>query len=429
MEPQQLTYTVTYFSEASEFNPYPTENQRTFHEYCKDAGWSLVAEWAQMQIFCSEREDPTPIETDESVKLKAIHRAMKKNFLPSNVVLLLLSVVQFYLQLHIIAEDPILQLSLGSSLFLAATWSVLGIQILFILMGYIIWYRKSRKAVNRGMACAESGSGYKKAVCLCSGMILTLLVLAISPLCASNQLCFWGVLLELANITVIIALVLVIKNALKRAQVSRKVNLTVTMFSCVILSIVLTAITTGCIVGGVHAGWFGKRSAETYTTTQPNGSTYTWDIYHDALPLTVENLQDVEYDHYSYQWTAHESFFLAQYVARQYSFPGGKLAPELNYSIVDVKLPCLFDLCLSKCLNRYDYDREEPEEDRLVFRHTDAIAWRADAAYQLYSHNEATNKYLLCWGNRIVSIRFDAIPTAEQIDVAVEKLSQSKTFA
>ena len=84
IEPQMLTFTVTYFSDASEFNPYPTENQQTFHEYCKAAGWQLVAEHAQMQIFCSEQANPTPIETEESVKLKAIHRAMKKNFMPSN---------------------------------------------------------------------------------------------------------------------------------------------------------------------------------------------------------------------------------------------------------------------------------------------------------------------------------------------------------
>ena len=56
-ESTELKYTVTYFSEASEFNPYPTENQQVFLDYCEEAGWKLAAEWAQMQILYSDRKD------------------------------------------------------------------------------------------------------------------------------------------------------------------------------------------------------------------------------------------------------------------------------------------------------------------------------------------------------------------------------------
>ncbi len=53
-----LAYTVTYFSEASEFNPYPTEISRLSMNTAVNAGWSLAAEWAQMQIFYTEQENP-----------------------------------------------------------------------------------------------------------------------------------------------------------------------------------------------------------------------------------------------------------------------------------------------------------------------------------------------------------------------------------
>lgn len=423
-EPQKLTYTVTCFSEASEFNPYPTENQQTFHEYCKDVGWNLVTEWAQMQIFCSEQENPMPIETDESVKLRAIHRAMKKNFLPSSAVLLLLSLLQVYLQLHMIVSDPVEQLSLGLSLFLAVIWCVLIIQTLFSLIGYAVWYRKSQKAVRMGGACAESGSGYKKVFYVLTGIVIILLALAISMFTTSTRSYIFGGILGAISITVAIVLVFTIKNALKRAEASRKVNLTVTMVSCVILSIVLTGAMTWCIIRGVNAGWFGNQPDETYTTTQPNGSTFTWDIYHDPLPLKVEDLQDVDYDHYSYEWTARKSFLLAQYAARQDSFPDGRQAPGLRYEIVKVKLPALFDLCLNDCLDMYNYDWEEPEEEKRVFRQMNDPAWRADAVYQLYRQDDAMSEYLLCWGYRIVYINLDKMPTAEQIAIVVEKLSK-----
>lgn len=423
IEPQKLTYAVTYFSEASDFNPYPTENQQTFHEYCKEAGWKLVAEWAQMQIFCAERENPTPIETEESIKLKAIHRAMKKNFLPSSVLLLVVFLFQILLQIHTVADSPVYLLSNSTALLLAAIWNILAIYIMINLIGYIVWYRKSVKAVDMGETCIESSGGYKKIsnyLLLFSGIVI-----ALAAISMSSRHFGWGGILGIVNMTVLIALVLTIKNALKRAEAPRRVNLTVTIVSCVILSFVLTGAMVWGIGRGVNAGWLGERQpVETYTTTQPNGSTHTWDIYRDPLPLKVEDLQDVDYDHYSYEWKARESFLLAQYVARQDSFPDGRLAPELNYAIVDVKLPGLFAICLNDYLDMYDYERNVPEEDKKRFRKTDDPAWQADAVYQLYHQDEAKDEYILCWSNRIVYINFDELPTAQQIAVAFEKLSK-----
>ena len=51
IEPAKLTYCVTYFSEASDFNAYLSENQQVFLEYCETAGWTLASEWSQMQIL------------------------------------------------------------------------------------------------------------------------------------------------------------------------------------------------------------------------------------------------------------------------------------------------------------------------------------------------------------------------------------------
>ncbi len=422
-EPQQFTYAVTYFSEASEFNPYPTENQQTFYEYCSDTGWSLAAQWGQMQIFCAEQENPAPIETDESVKLKAIHRAMKKNFIPSNVLLLLLFLLQIALQLHTMIKNPVDALSNSAALFMVATWMILIVQMLITLIGYAIWYLNSRKAISMGGACAESSTGYQKVSFFM--WLLTALAIILAVFSLSAQRFGWGIILGIANVTVLIVLVLTIKNALKRAKASRRVNLTVTMVSCVILSFALTGAMTWGIFRGINAGWFRNRQpAETYTITLSNSYTYTRDIYHDTLPLSVEDLQDVNYQHYSYEWTAKESFLLAQYTARQNALPDGQFAPELSYSIVDVKWPGLFDICLNDYLEMYVYDWDEPEEEKRYFRQTDDPVWQADGVYQLYYQGEAMDEYILCWGRRIVHINFEGIPTAEQVAIAVRKLSK-----
>ena len=62
--PQKLRFAVTYFPGASEFDPRPSEKQLEREELCAQDGWRLVLRWDAMQIFCTDREDAVPIETD-----------------------------------------------------------------------------------------------------------------------------------------------------------------------------------------------------------------------------------------------------------------------------------------------------------------------------------------------------------------------------
>lgn len=115
IEPEKLGFAVTYFPKASDFDPYPSEEQRTLLDYCEEAGWSLVTTTAQMQIFCSREKEPPPIETEAAVQVENIHRAMKKNYLIAHAVLLLLSVIQIGLLLRSLLTGPLEVLSSTSS--------------------------------------------------------------------------------------------------------------------------------------------------------------------------------------------------------------------------------------------------------------------------------------------------------------------------
>ena len=89
-EPARVKYAVTYAADASVYDSEPTESQKTLADFCARGGWVKVSDWAQVQIFCSEEENPVPIETDEEIRLEVIKSAMKKNFIPSNVVLVII---------------------------------------------------------------------------------------------------------------------------------------------------------------------------------------------------------------------------------------------------------------------------------------------------------------------------------------------------
>ena len=72
--PQKLRFAVTYFPGASEFDPKPSEKQLEKEELCAQDGWRLVLRWDVMQIFCTDREDAVPIDTDPVPQVDNIHR-------------------------------------------------------------------------------------------------------------------------------------------------------------------------------------------------------------------------------------------------------------------------------------------------------------------------------------------------------------------
>lgn len=149
-EPERVRYAVTYFSESSEFNPAPTENEETLRDYCAAAGWQFECGWDQMLVFRSDRADAPPIETEESTKLEAVHKAMKKSFLPSSALLLVLVVFQIVRQ----CMGSIVAL-FSNGVLLAATGVLLieAIYQMLVLTLYVRWYFKSKASVARGGPC------------------------------------------------------------------------------------------------------------------------------------------------------------------------------------------------------------------------------------------------------------------------------------
>ena len=42
IEPKTVKFAVSYYPKASEFDPEPTDEQKTFHEFCAHTGWKLA---------------------------------------------------------------------------------------------------------------------------------------------------------------------------------------------------------------------------------------------------------------------------------------------------------------------------------------------------------------------------------------------------
>lgn len=228
-------------------------------------------------------------------------------------------------------------------------------------------------------------------------------------------------LVMLLYIIAVLFLVNGVKELLKRKKTPRGVNRALTLLSSFVLSFGMMGVITFGLIRATQNGFF-ERGRETY---EYNGATFT--VYMDELPLTVEDMLDIQYDGYIRERRSSESLVLGQFVMRQHPrFDAEKFAemPNLEYTITEVKLPFLYDFCKNSLLNER---KDEVIDGQVVladhYEQVDASPWRANEAYRLYWSGGYIDRYLVCYENRIIEIAFFWEPTSEQMAIVADKLS------
>lgn len=404
-EPRRLKMEVVFFPDASAFDPGPTPELRNMEEYCARDGWTVLARWGQAQVFVNEREDPTPIETDPVIQVKILHRAMKRSMLPTWVVLLGISVFQLWMKLTWLRRDMIETLSDPADLWMFPFWVLLlGAQIKEI-GNYYLWLHRAKRAAEDGVFLSAGRVRWG------SWLILGAAVLIIVRVSFSSQLTGRYMTLWMVCYIFILILVSRLRDVLKGKGVSRWINRTVTIAACVVL-------TFGFIFGMgamiFRFGWGRQQAPERY---EYQG--FTFDVWHDPLPLTVEDLSGPSVARYSTRAERQETILLARtWYQQDRLLTEVKVEPspgELDYTVVEVKMPFLYGLCREQLLEDSIFDEE--------YRKEDPSPWGAEEAYRSYWGEEAMGTYLLCYPGRLVKIRFHNIElTGEKMQIVGEKI-------
>lgn len=144
--------------------------------------------------------------------------------------------------------------------------------------------------------------------------------------------------------------------------------------------------------------------------------------------MRVEDMLDVEYDGYIYQRRGDESVFLGQYDLSQRTRMDDKTGydmPRLEYTIIFIKMPFLYDICKEQLIADKDEtnDRSVPEGYKRFYVEQDPTPWKAQEVYQLtYQDTGTRENYLLCYKDRIIEINFDWEPTEEHMNLVAERL-------
>lgn len=406
---------MSCYPKASEFDPEPTEGQRTFFDFCEHTGWKLVCTSAQLQIFYNAAENPVPIETEPDLEVQAIHASAKRSFLPAYLLLLLIAIMNGAMFVSHIIADPIDLLSSPSQLFTGFACVLLFVLCSVELVCYFRWYAKAKSAAEHGEFLETPNTSNLQKVIL-SIVAVAFLYWIINFTFGGDDLRKWLGIVMCVYMLSLIVIVNAVKQFLKQRKVSRSVNRTLTMLTSFVLAFAFMGlITFGTLYASYH-GLFADKDEETY---EHHGM--TWVIHRDELPLTVEDLSEVDYDGYIKERRGSSSLLLGQFTMRQhprYDAENYADIPQLDYTIVAVRLPALYDMCKERLISEKD-DSDMGWE----YRAENAAPWGANEVYRLYDLEDgAKNSYLLCYEDTLVEISFDWEPSAEQQKTVGEKL-------
>lgn len=416
IEPAKIHFSVVYFPAISMFDPEPSEKQKRFQEFCEHTGWELIASNVQMQIFCNRREHPIPIETEPVIEVENIHKSVKKTLLPTMFMNLVLAVMQLGLTYQRFTISPLLELTNLNGIISAVFWILMIISAGVQLGLYYHWLHRARAAAQDGNFLeTRSTDRFQITMLLCSCLALIFMMASLG----GWRMTLLGILMTIGIVGFAFLMVKATEQ-MKQKKVSAKVNRLVTYGMAVVGSLVICGVVIWLMVGVIMEDRDSRDRAEPYEYNN-----WTFYVYHDDIPLRIEDLMDTDYDGYSCELVIDEaSPLLAYREARQRPRHDALAEPELSYRIAEVRASWLYDFVLELLLEDFSHNYGYPEDVSGWEEHRsiDPAPWGAEKAYQLYLGGEAHGRYLLCYEDTIIEIDLDWFPTEEQMAIVREKL-------
>lgn len=172
------------------------------------------------------------------------------------------------------------------------------------------------------------------------------------------------------------------------------------------------------------------RSAdENYTVYLEDGTVETYHLYHDELPLTLEDLrpdwQQVSTTRLDYS----SSIAMDRTVCYQNAVPDELYQLDLCYEIVDMKLPGVAAICKNQGQDRHRLFVMEAGWYQFWLESYQQLKLPVDADVQVYQfydeYNQPRSEYLLCWPERMVLLHYDGELGEREWSIILEKLGRT----
>jgi len=393
-EPAKTAYEVTYLPEASAYEPLPLEKQADLADYCAAFGWELVTDLNQLQIFRNPSENPTPIETDEALRLKMIRKSMRRDFVPVHLFTLMIWGILIGLMVHLYSTVSLLDLFASTLIYTLPLLLWPFLLEIGELLCYLTWIVRSKKSIQNGGGCVGTRVLLLTKYGYCGFALLVLVDL----LSYSNRLFSRAGIAVGISLFITIILLTGLRNAymaLKRDGTDR---------GTLIFGLLLASIFFACVQRFTDRGLANlllPKQEEPVEYVNVYGVNYK--VYQYDILLKVEDLWDTDYPNYSYKEYTNGSHFVSYYRGRQVPLKDGLDEPWIEYQIYDVKFSPLYDLCLR------DFFREE--ETGYVYLEENSTPWKADTVWRRYwldddDEMHPSNTWILCKDDIVAEFEF-----------------------
>lgn len=418
-EPAQVRYAVTYFPEASVFDPGPTEDQETYADYCRAAGWEFVSSYGPVQYFRSDLPDPVPIETDEREKLAAIHRAMTKTTLLVSGLAFVCALLLLAEQMQALRQTPLSVLSSNEDLVFLAVFFVMGLCTVIVPVDYLIWYFRSKQSVEDGGACLPGHTWLRYVtnitLLLCLAVLLGVVLAAAGSVRRGLLVLALLILRFLPYAALWTVFHLLRRRGRNRASVRKGYIIAAVIAWIGIMTLDIAFLDSDILTAPV-------RQPDQIYVDSDGDSHY---LYTDDLPVTLEDLgiQVTASDHCSYERNHSASPLVSYTTYEQRAASEESDLPWLLYGVADFAWEGL----AREQMERMVYGGPVVMGGQIfILRESNAVEdprWGADQAYFSSSSNDG-GEWLLRYGDRLVSIRQRGWKlTDERVEILREALS------
>lgn len=377
-EPKQARYEIIYSAAASEYNSQPTEEEKDLADLCAGAGWELAAAIAQVQIYRTEDPNATPLETDEVQKYRNIRWNMVKHQIPQQFWTIVLFTVQFLMFGSRLLRDPASTLSSSMTVFTLAATAGIVIEYLIQLIGTLLWLRRAGQAVEAGLSIPPNQfqRWFRWVMRATLALYILALLFLVEPVYGLSVLILTPVLLAASLGTLAIT---------KGLNASRNVNIWVP-------ALVATAV---ILLSRPLLSDFLTPSQEPV-----------------ELPLTLTHLTGENSDG-KLTIDVNSSPIISH--GRYYDFG---LVNQIQYTLVDVHCPLFYDMILNDMELDYIRFRDFQGDTPLTGELRESIG----AHYIRRSQSSLTDRWFICWDDRIVDLYANWVLTDEQVAAFIDHM-------
>lgn len=391
-DPARVHYAVTCPPAAGENGDLG--DRLFFQELCAAAGWEKAADWEQMQVYANRAPDPTPLETDEAIRLESVHQSMRRTYLKTCRDNLVCDLLLLVLWLSNLWARPHTSLLSGVVLSVPLLCLLMVLVNLFSIAGYFSWYRRSLRSVEEGGALAAVPRSYR-IINLLPTVILVLICLVPLPLEFLTRNTQSGLYLAVNAIAAVLSASLAwgTNRILKKRGCDGY-----TRAAAVILGLLaLLALSSG-VVEGLNLSERIRLSGQETPSYTWDGQ--EWDLEPRPLPLTLEDLTGENWPHVRRTVRAEGRTPFASetsYIEAAAREDGARAG--LHYVLTDVPNDRLRRAVL-------DDIREGPSY--LEYRPEDPGPWGAETAWRLkYPDGRTTGEWLIQWPGRVAALRVE----------------------